>query len=78
MLTVLIIPITDQEPGSSIPGCGFTELLGSPCVGGGSCDGSMHNAASLKFDDHENVQRPKEQIMDHSEVTSPDLGCMVL
>ena len=78
VFTKLVVPVTDQVLGPIIPGRGFTQLLGSPLVGGRSGDGGMHDATGVQFDDHKDVQGAKEQIVDNSEVTSPDVGCVVL
>ena len=59
-------------------GKAFRNLLGSPFIGGGSGDGGMHDTSGVQFDDYKDVQRPEEQIMDNSEVTSPGVGCVVL
>lgn len=76
--TKFVVPVTDQVLWPIFPGCGFAQLLGSPFVGGRSGDGGMHDATGLQFDDHKDVQWTEEQIVNNSEVTSPDVPGVVL
>ena len=41
-------------------------------------DSEMHNLSRLMGNDHEDVERTEEQIMDDGEITSPHLMSMIL
>lgn len=41
-------------------------------------DSEMHDLSRLMSDDHENVERAEEQMMDNCEITSPHLMNMIL
>lgn len=38
----------------------------------------MHNATGIQLNDHKYVQRSKEQVVDNSEITSPDVAGVIL
>ena len=78
VLSELAIPITDQVFGFCILGRGCAQLLGHPLVSGVSGDAGMYDATSMQLHDNEDVNGPEEQIMNHGEITSPDILEMVL
>ena len=73
-----LIPITDHILWLCSPGCSIPELLCSPFVSRKLGDGSVYNFAALKLNEHKYVQGLKEQVVNNSEITSPDLTGMVL
>ena len=46
-LAILAVAIADEGLGGNAPGRGFTELLGSPTIGGRGGDSRMYDAACL-------------------------------
>jgi hypothetical protein len=45
---------------------------------GGTGHGRMHDSPSLPFDDHKDVPRPEEKVVNDGQVTSPNVTGVIL
>jgi hypothetical protein len=76
--TILLVSITDEILGTLTPGRGFPQLLGHPFIGGGVGHCGVEDTTGVQLDDDKDENGTKEQVVDHSEVTGPDVVSVVL
>ena len=73
---VLAISIVDEMLWLLSPGRGFAQLLSGPGIGWvrGHC--VLDEVSRLKLDDHEDIEWPKQEVVDDGEIAGPDLARM--
>ena len=75
---ILVISVANEILRAFAPRRCFTQLLCGPAIGGGTGHGGMDDSPSLEFDDHEDVPRPAEQVVNDGEIRGPNVSSVIL
>jgi len=78
MLPKLAVIVTDQIFRTFTPGRSLSQLLRHPGIAGMCGHGTVHDATTGMFHDHEDEKRPKHDVVDLGEITGPDLWGVVV
>ncbi|MCG3212705.1 MAG: hypothetical protein FOGNACKC_06397 [Anaerolineae bacterium] len=73
-----VIPIANEIFRPVAPGGGFLQLLRDPDIARRTGYSQMDDPPAVVLDNDKNIDRPKEQIVGHGEITGPNLSGLIV